>query len=116
MTLTIEKSLFDKLAGWEILACKVFRDGAQVGKAEIMVPPEEKGDEVYLSSLDVFEEYRNQGIGTQIIQDLAEEYGFLYFAACDENSERLYRRIGEEFTYNYPAEVDQGYGVYYLAA
>lgn len=109
----LKKELFDELAGYETYTTEILLDGVKVGRADVIVPPEEESDQVYVEWIGIDEEYRNQGIGTQVINMLAEEYGFIYFAPCDEDNVRLYERIAEEMTEDTP-EVDQGFGVYFL--
>lgn len=115
----IETKEFDKLENWITYENEIIVDDQVIGKAYTMVQYDEDGDkenEVYLEDIDIYEEFRNQGHGTQAIKMLAEENEFLFFAPTDENNQRLYERIAsdmEEEMSDVP-EVDQGYGVYFL--
>lgn len=42
--------------------------------------------------------YRHQGRGAQVLKDLANLYGSIYICAANENTARLYKRLGEEVT------------------
>lgn len=112
--LEIKKQLFDTEAGYETYTCDILLDEIKIGRADVIVPPVDESEEVYLEWVGIDEEYRNQGIGTEVIKRLAEEYKFLYFAACDEDNVRLYERIAEVYDVNTP-DVDQGFGVYYIS-
>lgn len=117
--MNIKTTKFDELENWVTYENKIIVDEQVIGKAYTMVEFDEDGDkeeQVYLEDIDIDEEFRNQGHGTQAIQTLAEENDFLYFAPTDENNQRLYERIAsdmEEEMSDVP-EVDQGYGVYFL--
>lgn len=110
--LKLKKELYDELENWETEKHEIIKDDEVVGVAYTIVNTEDT-DEVYLEDISIEENYRNQGIGSWTIKQLAEEYGFIYFSPTNENNKRLYERIAEEYTVNTP-EVDQGFGVYYL--
>lgn len=110
--LKIIKSLFDTEGTWETTKNEILQNGVKVGTAYTIVNAEDDR-KTYLEDIVIEEEYRNQGIGTWAINELAKEAGFLYFAPTCENNQRLYERIAEEYNTNVP-EVDQGYGVYFI--
>jgi len=111
----IETTKFEELGTWITYENKIIVDGQLVGKAYTMVDSEDE-DQTYLETIDIDEDFRNQGFGTQAINKLAEQTDLLYFAPTDENNQRLYKRIAydmEEAMSDVP-EVDQGFGVYFL--
>ena len=110
--LKINREIYDIEGTWETEKHEIIKDDEVVGVAYTIVNTEDT-DEVYLEDISIKENYRNQGIGSWTIKQLAEEYGFIYFSPTNENNKRLYERIAEEYTVNTP-EVDQGFGVYYL--
>lgn len=88
-------------------------DGQNViGQAQVMY---NEGDEVeaYIERMDIDEEYRNAGHGTAATQLLVEEYGEVFAAPDNEDSQRLLERIGEDASNLDTADyLDQGYGFY----
>lgn len=109
--LTLTTNLFDTEGTYITYTEDIMVDGIKVGRADTIVNSEE--DEVYLEWIQIDDEFRGQGYGTKAMQMLAEKYGYIYFAPCDERNKELYERFAEEIEYNAP-EVDQGYGVYYM--
>ena len=93
--LEMTKEDFGTLGTWTEYRHDIMVDGVKAGYASTMQDSENE-DEVYLEDIVIKEEFRNQGIGTQVIEMLAEEYGYIYFAPTDENNQRLYERIAEE--------------------
>ena len=68
-----------------------------------------------IDRIDIDEKYRNKGIGTTVLGDIAGEFDTTYIVPDNENAKRLYERIGEEVTSGEVYEnLDQGYGVYRL--
>lgn len=115
MTIELRKSVWDQEGSWTTVKNEIYRDGLKVGEANIMVDSEDE-DKIYLEDFNINKEFRNQGIGTEVLKMLAKEASdYLYMAPTDEDNQRLYARLGEELTTNDP-EVDQGYGVYKIEA
>lgn len=110
--LTLNTSLFDQEGTYETYVAEILLDGNKVGRADIIIDTEDDA-EVFLEWIGIDEEFRGQGLGTQVMTMLAKEYGFIYFAPADERNQELYERIAKEYDTNTP-EVDQGYGVYYM--
>lgn len=108
----LEKKLFSTLGAWDTFRMTILIDGKKVGSADVMINNDDS-DEVYIEWLEINEEFRGQGLGTKALNLLAETYGFIYFAPTDEDNQRLYERIAEEYGADAP-EVDQGFGVYYM--
>ena len=108
----LEKKLFNTLGTWDTFRMTILIDGKKVGSADVMINNDDL-DEVYIEWIEVDEEFRGQGLGTKALKLLAETYGFIFFAPTDEDNQRLYERIAEEYGANAP-EVDQGFGVYYM--
>lgn len=68
-----------------------------------------------IDRIDIDEKYRNKGIGTTVLGDIAGEFDTTYIVPDNESAKRLYERIGEEVTSGEVYEnLDQGYGVYRL--
>ena len=108
----LQTTIFDTEGTWTTYKNEILMNGQKVGTAYTMTDSEDE-DRTYLESIDIDEDFRNLGYGTQAINKLAEINNFLYFAPTDENNKRLYERIAEEMEADVP-EVDQGYGVYFL--
>lgn len=97
----------------------IYADGQKVGSIEIIDCFNEENDICYVERIDIDEEYRGQGIGTEVLKNtLYSDFGYYttIVAPDNEDAQRLYERIGREynctnegydFSYN-----DQGYGVY----
>lgn len=95
--------------GYEGIMLNILHDEALVGEASIMVS--ESG--AYCERIDINEEYRNQGIGTEALKLLSREFGTVTVAPDNEDAQRLYERIGYDVTDKGDNwSVDQGYGVY----
>ena len=111
--ITLTERLFDTEGNWETIEHTIVLEEQEVGKAYTITY---KGDDVsYLEDIYIKAEYRNNGIGTAAIQELAKKYGYIYFAPTDENNKRLYDRIAQEEPAHMDRDaVDQGFGVYYL--
>lgn len=88
--------------------------GVEVGNASVIVYDD--GD-AYVERIDVDDGYRNRGYGTAMLKQLAAMYGDVYLAPDNDDARRLYARLGDDVTgkgsWGY---VDQGYGVYAIAA
>lgn len=82
-------------------------DGQTVGSALVMA-----GSTAYVERIDIDEPFRNRGYGTEFLQSLSDEYGFIYLAPDNEDAQRLYERIGYEYTGEDAEYLDQGFGVY----
>lgn len=88
--------------------------GVDVGGASVIVY--DNGD-AYIERIDVDTTYRNCGYGTAMLKQLAAMYGDVYLAPDNDDARRLYARLGDDVTskgsWGY---VDQGFGVYAIAA
>lgn len=94
------------------ISLDIYADGILVGEAGIMLPGEDDEDQsCYLERLDIDEEHRGQGIGTEAIYKLDRMYDDLFFAPDNEDAKRLYDRIATDVSDDYWM-VDQGFGVY----
>ena len=115
--ITLHKELFDTEEGYETYTVEILKDEKQIGRADVIIPPQgENNEEVYVEWIGINDEERGKGYGTQVLQMLAQEYGFIYFAPCDERNKEMYERIAEEIgTYEDRYDgVDQGFGVYFM--
>lgn len=88
--------------------------GVGIGGASVIVYDD--GD-TYVERIDVDDGYRSHGYGTAMLKQLAAMYGGVYLAPDNDDARRLYARLGDDVTskgsWGY---VDQGYGVYAIAA
>lgn len=88
--------------------------GVEIGGASVIVYDD--GD-AYIERIDVDTTYRNRGYGTAMLKQLAKMYGDVYLAPDNDGARRLYARLGDDVTskgsWSY---VDQGFGVYAIAA
>nr|DAG63865.1 MAG TPA: acetyltransferase domain containing protein [Caudoviricetes sp.] len=88
--------------------------GVDVGGASVIVY--DSGD-AYIERIDVDDGYRNRGYGTAMLKQLAALYGAVYLAPDNDDARRLYVRLGDDVTSNGSwGYIDQGYGVYAIAA
>lgn len=88
--------------------------GVDVGGASVIVYDD--GD-AYVERVDIAVGYRNRGYGSAMLKRLAAMYNGIYLAPDNDDARRLYARLGDDVTskgsWSY---VDQGYGVYAIAA
>lgn len=112
--LTYDKQKFDELGQQTTYTIDILLDGEKIGRADVIEYTEDAEYEpVYLEWIQIDEEYRNNGYGTQAIKDIASNYqDDFYFAPLDEDNVRCYERFAE-LTESYD-EIDQGYGVYVI--
>ena len=99
----------------------IIAGGETVGTVDLidrLCEDEDDNDICYIERIDVYEQYRNRGIGTEVLTSSLYDSGYrtVIVAPDNEDAKRLYERIGQEYTYN-GAGVDfgyndQGYGVY----
>ena len=82
---------------------KVFDNEKEVGYLQLFEKYDDEGDCEwrYVSTIEIFEAFRNEGRGTKILRQLAEKYGVVYLCPSDDNNARLYERLGEEVEYRY---------------
>ena len=79
-------------------------------------------DIAYVESIFVDADRRGNGLGTTLLRQLAKEIGAVYVAPCNEDSKRLYERIGYDAVEDDPSTVnnlglwalDQGFGLYVI--
>lgn len=87
---------------------EIIENGAVVGGCSVMVDE----NSAYCERIDIDEEYRNHGYGTAALRELSEMYGSVIVAPDNEDAQRLYGRLGFEYTGDDADYIDQGYGVY----
>lgn len=89
-------------------------DGQIVGGGSMMVDE----DSSYLERIDIDEEHRGKGYGTQALYLLRDIYGPYYLAADNEDARRLYDRIADEMPQveydRWGFAIDQGFGVHVI--
>ena len=80
----------------------------------------EDEDVIYVERIDVDEDVRGQGIGTQILRELAREFHAVFAAPEGEDCQGFFAHIGDD-AYEMSAHlidelglwaIDQGYGIY----
>jgi GNAT superfamily N-acetyltransferase len=77
---------------------KIYHNGSPVGYYTLYIPRD--CEWAYIWDLNIAKDYRNKGIGTEEIKKVAEEYGTAYICPSNENSERLYARLGTAISKN----------------
>lgn len=110
--ISFKSTLRDTLGTWEIYDNDIIIGGEKVGEVSTEKNTEDDR-ETFVEYIQIDADKRNQGLGTKALKELAKKEGRIFFAAEDENSQRLYDRIAEPYDVNAP-EVDQGFGVYYM--
>lgn len=88
----------------------IINDGTKVGERSLMVDE----NSTYCERIDIDEEYRNHGYGTKALYALSDEFGGVIVAPDNEDAQRLYDRIGREYSGEDADYIDQGYGVYMI--
>lgn len=95
---------------YEAIGFDIVLDGQKIGYASAMY---EEGTDTYIDRIDIDEDYRNHGYGTAALHVLADTFGgMIYLAPDNEDAQRLYDRLGWEYTGENADYVDQGFGVY----
>ena len=101
----------------------IIADGETVGTVDLIDHLCEDDDDngiCYIERIDVDEQYRNRGIGTEVLTSTLYEEGYrtVVVAPDNDDAKRLYERIGTEFIYTGVgvdfSYNDQGYGVYVI--
>lgn len=100
----------------------IYADGKDVGAMEIVDHLNDDNDVCYVERIDIDEEFRGKGIGTEVLTStLWDKCGYRYVVVAPDNekAKRLYERIGEEYSYIPDCEVDfsyndLGFGVYVI--
>lgn len=97
----------------------IYEGETKVGYAELFVSYDEDGDEksAYINSIEIYEAYRNNGLGTKTLKEIAAEHNGVYICPDNEDAERLYARIGEETSApdELESEMDNWGVMYYIA-
>ncbi|MDO4564855.1 MAG: GNAT family N-acetyltransferase [Clostridia bacterium] len=90
-------------------------DGEEVGYATVTIYTD--GD-VMVDRMDINEDQRNKGYGTQFITLLGKELGDLIVAPDNADAQRLWARLGEDMEgtrkWDTYYAFDQGFGVYVI--
>lgn len=102
---------FDDVTSWY----DIDLDGVKIGSCNAI---EYHDGTALLARLDIDEQYRGKGYGTEAIEALkrirCEKDGFLYCAAESDRCSHLYERIGRQTSEDPWCSLDQGFGVYCL--
>lgn len=86
----------------------IYNDSTKIGDCSLMVDE----NSAYCERIDIDEEYRNHGYGTEALYKLSSEYDGVVVAPDNEDAKRLYERIGREYDGDDADYIDQGFGVY----
>lgn len=86
-------------------------DGVKVGAADVMAEDEDD-EHAYVERIDIYDEYRNHGYGTEALNELSDKWYGIEIAPDNPDAQRLYARLGEESSWEDACYIDQGYGVY----
>ena len=89
--------------GYEIVS-----EGVTVGAMTVM----DSDDGAYVERIDIDEQYRGHGIGTDALLQVSDIYGGVAIAPDNDRAARLYERLGTESRYDGAEYIDQGFGVY----
>lgn len=73
---------------------KVYENNVEIGYVTYFVYDEEDEHIAYADSLEIFDNFRNKGFGTQALKVLAQKYDGLYICPTNDANERLYSRLG----------------------
>lgn len=91
---------------------KLIVDGEEVGFAGVV---QFEDGSTYLERIDIYDGHQNRGYGTKFIEWLANRYDGIYAAPDNEDSQRLFERLGEDDSHGDMAGFDQGFGVYEIS-
>ena len=86
-------------------------NGREVAWASILTSED---SHAYVERIDVDEAERGKGIGTEMLEQLADHYDEIIIAADNERANHLYERLGTEYNGEDAPYVDQGYGVWMI--
>ena len=95
----------------------IWLKGEEVGCGTIMQARKED-DFNYLEAIEIYPEYRNQGIGTKALLSLANMFHEIVVAPDNQAAARLYDKFGTllasaEYS-RFGFAIDQGYGVFVI--
>ena len=101
--LEMTRKLTENEENYKFYDIDIMLDGKKIGYAEMFIVTEisKYGEDFnedfsYIKSIEIDEEYRNNGYGTKVLTDLAAEFDGIYICPDNENAKRLYARLGEE--------------------
>lgn len=103
----IETRLIDE-GSYTAVSYDVMLDGCKIGNVGVMTSK----SGTYVEGIVIDESQRNHGYGSKALTELSEIYGGIYLAPDNADAERLYARIGYEYSGDDAEYVDQGFGVY----
>lgn len=92
---------------YEAIGYSIQLDGSEIGTASVQASAT-----AYVERIDIDEEQRGQGYGTEALRQLSRIHGGIYLAPDNDDARRLYERIGTEYDGPDAEYIDQGYGVY----
>lgn len=92
---------------YDAISYSIQLDGIEIGTASVQA-----SGTAYVERIDIDEEQRGQGYGTEALMQLSRMHGGIYLAPDNADAQRLYERIGTEYYGDDAEYIDQGYGVY----
>ena len=57
-------------------------------------------DYAYIWDFEIYKPFRNKGYGTHALLEVVYKYGRVYIFPSNQNSERLYKRLGRMITFD----------------
>ena len=92
--------------------------GKKIGYVNLGLFYDEDGDVsiAYVKDIAIDEDFRNHGYGTYVLQELSDKYNGIYICPENDDSERLYQRLGSSVS-NPPDELESEFdewGTMYL--
>ncbi len=96
---------------YDSVGYEIFAEGQKVGSISVM-----EGLETYLERIDIDDGYQGKGLGSAAISQLFDKYDYLYAAPDNQDSQRLFERIGTGYRGGEGDYADQGYGVYEITS
>lgn len=94
---------------YEAISYEITLDGTVIGWATVY---DGEDGTSYVERIDIEEAHRNHGYGTEALNALSDIFGEIIIAPDNEDAQRLYDRLGREYTGEIADYLDQGYGVY----
>lgn len=93
---------------YQAIGYSIRLDGVEIGTAGVI-----DGEPIaYVERIDIDESQRNRGYGSKALQRLSDLYGEIIIAPDNEDAQRLYDRLGQEYHGDVADYLDEGFGVY----
>lgn len=89
---------------------EIYSDHKELVGHMLVIIFEDRG--CYCESINILEEYRNQGYTTATLRQLSRDRGFVLVAPANENARRFCECLGYVVTEGNNCYFDRGFGVY----